>query len=113
VDDEPELLKAVKIRLENNNYVVSTANNGIEGLERAEQKVPDLIILDISMARMDGYTMIHELQQREKTKAIPIIILTAHVEMKELFDVEGIKDYIVKPFEDQDLLLRVSRALKN
>lgn len=112
IDDEPELLEAVKIRLEDNSYVVSTANDGDSGLEKAEQDVPDLIILDISMAQMDGYTMIRELKQNEKTKSIPVIILTAHAVMKDLFELEGIEEYIVKPYEDQDLLLRVSRALK-
>jgi len=112
VDDEPELLKAIEIILERDGYEVIAANDGLEGLARARKEEPDLIILDITMAQMDGYTMLRELKQKETTKSIPVIVVTAHTGMKELFSVEGIKDYIVKPYDTMDLTLRVSRALE-
>ena len=112
IDDEVELLKAIKVRLEGNNYQVITAHNGKEGLERAKEENPDLMIVDVVMAQMDGYTLVRELKQIESTKSIPVIVLTAHAAMKELFEMEGIKDYVIKPYNHLDLLLRISRALK-
>ncbi|MBN1870625.1 MAG: response regulator [Candidatus Omnitrophica bacterium] len=112
VDDEIELVELVKIRLESDGYEVLTANSGLEGLSKAAGEQPDLIILDISMAEMDGYTVIQKLREEPKTKNIPVIILTAYAKMKSLFELEGISDYIVKPFEPKDFLERVGKVLK-
>ena len=112
VDDEVELVELVKIRLEANGYEVIMANSGLEGLSKAASELPDLIILDIAMAEMDGYTVLQKLREEEKTKDIPVIMLTAYAKMQSLFEMEGISDYIVKPFDPQDFLLRVGRVLK-
>lgn len=112
VDDEAELVELVKMRLEANGYAVVTANSGLEGLSRAGAERPDLIILDIGMAEMDGYTMLQKVREKEEIKNTPVIMLTAYSKMKDLFEMEGISDYIVKPFDPQDFLLRVSRVLK-
>lgn len=112
-DDEPQLLELVGQRLKTNNYEVVSARDGVEALEKTAAQNPDLIILDIKMAQMDGYTTLLRLKADEKTKSIPVIILTAYDKMKDLFELEGIADYIVKPFNEQDFLLRVSRALKH
>jgi CheY-like chemotaxis protein len=112
IDDNPDLVNLVKTRLAAGGYDVIGANNGIEGLEKAESEKPDLILLDIKMPQMDGHTMLRNIKRRGEMKDIPVIVLTAYNELKDLFDLEGAKDYIVKPFESQDLLLRVSRALK-
>ena len=112
VDDEIELVELVKIRLETSGYEVITANSGLEGLAKAAGELPDLIVLDIGMAEMDGYSTLQKLKGEEKTKDIPVIMLTAYAKMKSLFEMEGISDYIVKPFDPQDFLLRVGRVLK-
>lgn len=112
VDDDVELAKFIKMRLEANGYETVTAADGVEGLEKAENEKPDLILLDIKMAKLNGYTMFHVLKHKDNTKAIPVVILTAYKYLKSLFDFEDIQDFIVKPFEDQDLLLRIARALK-
>ena len=112
IDDEPDLINVVKTRLEASGYEVISAGNGLEGLKRADQKNPDLILLDIKMAQMDGYTMLRKLKHAKKTESIPVIILTGYAKMKDMFDLEGATDYVVKPFDGQDLLLRISRALK-
>ena len=112
IDDEPDLISVVKTRLEASGYEVISASNGLEGLKRADQKTPDLILLDIKMAQMDGYTTLRKLKHEKKTESIPVIILTGYEKMKDIFDLEGAADYIVKPFDSQDLLLRISRALK-
>ncbi|MCK5083999.1 MAG: response regulator [Candidatus Omnitrophica bacterium] len=112
VDDEEMLNEFIKIRLEDNNYIVGTATDGIEGLVKAEQVRPDLIILDIFMKPMDGYTMLKEVRRNEKIKDTLVIMLTASGKKKEVFEAEGISDYITKPFDSEDFVARVNKVLK-
>lgn len=111
-DDEQQLALAVKIRLESKGYAVVTAVDGRIALDAAKQKTPDLIILDVMMPVMDGYSCLRELNTHFGRGKIPIIILTARERMKDLFELEGIEDYVVKPFDHEDLLLRIERAFK-
>ncbi len=112
VDDEEMLVEFIKIRLEANDYMVETASDGTEGLVKLEQTHPDLIILDIFMKPMDGYTMLKEVRKNKKIKDIPIIILTASGKKREVFEAEGISDYITKPFDSDDFVSRVKKVLK-
>lgn len=111
IDDEVDFMKLIKLRLESNGYEVESAFDGEEGLSKIAQKKPDIILLDVMMPKKDGYTMLHELKSKEELNSIPVIIITAKAYMKDLFGVEGVADYIVKPFDDDDLLLRIKRAL--
>jgi len=111
VDDEPDFVLLLKKRLEANGYDVISAANGDEGVKKVGTDKPNLILLDIMMPEKDGYTMLKELKAREETSSIPVIVVTAKPNMRDLFGVEGIKDYIVKPLDDEDLLLRIKRAL--
>lgn len=112
IDDEVELVELIKIRLEANGYEAVMASSGLEGLSKAASELPDLIVLDIGMAEMDGYTVLQKLKEDEKTKDMPVIMLTAYAKMKGLFEMEGISDYIVKPFDPQEFLSRVDKVLK-
>ena len=111
-DDEQQLALAVKIRLQSKGYQVVTAANGQAALELATQEKPDLIILDVLMPVMDGYSCLRELNTRFGRGKIPVIILTARDRMKDLFELEGIEDYVIKPFDHEDLLVRIERAFK-
>ena len=113
VDDEQQLAMAVKIRLQSRGYQVATANDGQQALAAIEADRPDLVILDVLMPVMDGYSCMREINSRFGRGQIPIIILTARDRMKDLFDLEGIADYVVKPFDHEDLLARIDRALKS
>ena len=112
VDDEEQLCLAVKIRLQSKGYEVFTAPDGKQALELVTQHKPDLIILDILMPIMDGYSFLRELNKRFGRSTFLVMILTARDRMKDLFELEGIEDYIVKPFDHEDLLLRVDRVFK-
>ena len=112
VDDEIELVDLVKIRLEARGYDVVTANSGLEGLSKAAREQPDLIILDIAMAEVDGYSTLQKIRCDETLKETPVIMLTAYAQMKSLFEMEGISDYIVKPFDAHDFVARVENVLK-
>lgn len=112
IDDEPDIVNLVKMRLEANNYQVCTASDGEEGLKKAESEKPDLIILDIMMPKKDGYTFLLEAKKKGLIDNTPVITLTARPKMKELFKPEGVKDYILKPFEAQELLEKINKYLE-
>jgi DNA-binding response OmpR family regulator len=109
IDDEPDLVAVLKVRLETQGYEVDSAGDGFEGLKKVEQSSPDLIILDVLMPRMDGFTFILELKKNDKHKHIPVIVLTAKEMMSDLFKIEGVPDYIVKPFEVDELMAKVKK----
>ena len=111
VDDEVMLVELLKIRLEDNGYDVTSANDGFEGLSKAIEMSPDLIILDINMEGMDGYTMLKEIRRNDHTKNTNVIMLTASGKKRELFEKEGISDYITKPFDTEDFISRVNAVL--
>ena len=111
-DDEQQLALALKIRLQSRGFQVVTASDGRQALELIAQEKPDLVILDVVMPVMDGYFCLREINQRFGRTKIPVIILTARDRMKELFDLEGVEDYVVKPFDHDDLLIRIDRVLK-
>lgn len=111
-DDEQQLALAVKIRLQSKGYQVLTAADGGQALELIAQQHPDLVILDILMPVMDGYTCLREINRRYGRGKIAIVILTARDRMKDLFELEGVEDYIIKPFDHEDLLLRIERVFK-
>jgi DNA-binding response OmpR family regulator len=112
IDDEEQLALAVKIRLQSRGYQVTTATNGRQALELMAQDRPDLVLLDVLMPVMDGYSCLRELNQRFGRGKLPVIVLTARDQLKELFELEGIEDYVIKPFDHEDLLIRIDRVLQ-
>lgn len=112
IDDEPEMVELMKIRLEANKFDVITASEGSEGLEKLRKEKPDLVLLDIMMPNMDGYLFAREVKKDPAIAGVPIIVVTAKPGMKYLFEAEGIKDYMVKPFESKELLDKINKYLK-
>jgi DNA-binding response OmpR family regulator len=114
VDDEEDIIMTLTRRLEANNYEVITARDGAEGLEKTLNEKPDLIISDIMMPQMDGYTFIKKLRAERFAAHIPVIILTAKEKMQDLFLFQGVKDcdYLVKPFEAANLLQKIEQLLE-
>lgn len=114
IDDEVQLLEMVKIRLEANNYAVVTASNGPDGLKKAEEEKPDLILLDILMAGMDGYQTLEKLKGSDQAKAIPVLMLTAKSQIGDVTraDSLGAVDYVVKPFNPPMLMEKIRKALE-
>jgi CheY-like chemotaxis protein len=89
----------MSLRFEKDGYTVLRAYDGDECLEKARAELPDLIIMDVSMPKMDGYSAMKVLKTDKKIRHIPIIILTAKDQMEDIFRMEGIKEYFVKPFD--------------
>lgn len=114
IDDNPMNLMLTSKILENFGYDTAIANSGETGLLLLEQKVPSLILLDISMPEMDGYEVCKRIKQNEQWQNIPIIFLTANNQTEDLvegFNVGGV-DYITKPFKSEELFVRVSAHLE-
>ena len=114
VDDEEDILKVLRFRLEANNYEVLSASDGQEGLNKARSEKPDLIILDLMLPKLDGYKVCRMLKFDENYKAIPIIIFTARAQKKdeELGMEMGADAYIAKPFEPEVLLGKMKELLE-
>lgn len=111
VDDEPRYQRLVQVNLQTDGYEVSTASNGQEAVEKVANNNPDLVLLDIMMPIMDGFTATERVRE---FSTVPIIILTAKGEERDRvrgLDA-GADDYIVKPFSAQELLARVRAVLR-
>jgi DNA-binding response OmpR family regulator len=112
IEDEEKTARFIKKGLEENQYVVELAHNGIEGLHLALQKPFDIIITDIMLPGMDGRTICKEL--RKQKKETPILMLSALSTTDDVvngFDL-GADDYLVKPFEFRELMVRIRSLLK-
>lgn len=117
VDDEPQMLKAIRIRLEANGYEVEAAGDGRQGLKMVKEFKPDLILLDIIMPNMDGNIVAATLRGQEETKNIPIVYLTCLVAEAEEKDLElkmGSKrtQFLAKPFDAEKLLGKIRNILE-
>ena len=112
VEDEPELVKAPELRLKTQKYEVIKAFDGEEGLRKAREEAPDLIILDVMLPKMDGFKVSRMLKFDERYEKIPIIMLTAKSEMedKALGEETGANEYITKPFEWEHLSKKIKDA---
>lgn len=112
VDDDPVLQKMVTPFLVSNGYNVINVADGQSALEAITMNKPDVILLDIQMPRMNGYTFIFEIRNIPEARHIPIIVITAKEGMEDIFKVEGVKDYLTKPVDHQQLLKSIQLALK-
>jgi two-component system, sensor histidine kinase and response regulator len=116
VEDDPNLLVGLKDILELDHYQVLTAENGKQGLEilhREAEMPPDLIVSDIMMPQMDGLEFLRKVRQQDHWVKIPFIFLTAKGEKTDIQygKVLGVDDYLVKPFDAEDLLVAVAAKL--
>jgi DNA-binding NarL/FixJ family response regulator len=114
VDDEPGLRTAVKAYLEDEGFAVTTANDGEEGWATAQEMVPDVIISDLMMPRLDGYGLLKRLRADERLGGTPVIFLTAKGMTADRiagFNA-GADDYIPKPFDPDELVARVQNVVR-
>ena len=113
VDDEPDLVEMLTLRLEANDYQVISASDGQEGLDKARTEKPDLIILDLMLPKIDGYKLCRMLKFDEKYKQIPIVLFTARAQESDIKIGEevGADAYVTKPFEPDILLDKVAELL--
>ena len=113
VDDEQNILEIIRFNLERAGFMVVTAQDGNIALELARSGNPDLIVLDVMLPGLDGYSICRLLQRKPETKRIPIIMLSARSEeLDKILGLEmGADDYITKPFSPRELVTRVNARL--
>lgn len=114
VEDEEDIRQLLVFHLEREGYATLEAGDGKTGLDLARAKLPALILLDVMMPRMDGFTVCKELERDPETSTIPVIMLTARgEEVDRILGLElGADDYVVKPFNARELLLRIKAILR-
>jgi CheY-like chemotaxis protein len=111
IDDDEDYTKMLGLQLESTGYEVVVSNDGEEGFEKALTEKPNLILLDIKMPAMDGFTFVRRLKTNEAVKKIPVVILTGYEGMRDLFRFEGIAGYFVKGSNKAVLLKSIADIL--
>jgi DNA-binding response OmpR family regulator len=112
-DDDEDILELVSFRLERAGYEVVTARDGAAALAAAQERLPDLAVLDVMIPGLNGYEVTQRLRADDATRDIPVILLTARVQEADVnrgFDA-GADDYLRKPFSPQELRARVQAIM--
>jgi len=113
IEDEPEMIDLIRLILGRRGFEVVGAAGGKEGLEKVRQKQPDLVLLDLMMPDMDGWEVYQQMKADEKTKDIPVIVVTAKAQSIDKvlgLHIAKVDDYIAKPFSPQELLNSVDKV---
>ena|SRR3989338_3155476 len=111
IDDEPQFVELITLRLEANQYEVLTASDGQEGVNKALREKPDLIFLDIMMPQKEGFEVLPQLKHHQQTRLIPVIMLTAKADTRSILESKklGATDYLIKPVDSNELLAAIQR----
>jgi two-component system alkaline phosphatase synthesis response regulator PhoP len=114
IEDDEHIIELLRFNVENNGYSVLTATDGHDGLEKAINELPDLILLDLMLPGIDGIDICNKLKNKERTKNIPIMMLTAKGhETDKILGLElGADDYITKPFSVRELMTRIKVVMR-
>jgi CheY-like chemotaxis protein len=115
IDDEPDILRIVSYSLKKWGYEVITATNGQDGLDKIAAEEPNLILLDAGMPVMTGFQMLEELRGNPDWKDIPVIMLTAHSDPRDIDKAHayGILEYVTKPFDPMELREKIANAMSH
>ncbi|MBP6344215.1 MAG: response regulator [Candidatus Omnitrophica bacterium] len=111
VDDEPVARTLAQKRISEQGYKVIMAANGEEALQALSQTRPDMILLDVEMPRMNGYTFVGELAKLNLNPRIPIVVLTAHEELGPIFKRHGVREYLIKPLNIDLVIAKIQGIL--
>jgi len=115
IEDEPEMIDLIRLILGRRGFEVKGANGGVDGLNKIHAEVPDLILLDLMMPDMDGWEVYQQIKADEKTKNIPVIVVTAKAQSIDKvlgLHIAKVDDYIAKPFNPHELLASVEKVLQ-
>ncbi len=113
VDDEPNILLALQFLMKKAGYVVRSAKDGVEALTEIARERPDLVLLDVMMPKLDGFSVCQRIRDTPEWRDVRVIMLTARgrdVERQKGLDI-GADDYITKPFSTKDALDRIAAVL--
>ena len=114
IEDEADMIELFQIILRRKGFRFSAATGGKDGLRMVRELLPDLVLLDLMMLDMDGWEVYQQMKADEKTKNIPVIVVTAKAQSIDKvlgLHIAKVDDYIAKPFSPQDLMNSVERVL--
>ena len=112
VEDDAATVELLRHFLESKGLSVETARDGLDGLEKLRKgTTPDLVVLDVMMPKLDGYSFLRELKQDAKLRTLPVIVLSAREMMRDLFEQEGVKDFVLKPYDPAELYKVIQKYL--
>ena len=115
IEDEPDMIELIRLILSRHGFEVVGANGGVEGARMIREELPDLILLDIMMPDLDGWEVYQQIKADDKTKDIPVIVVTAKAQNIDKvlgLHIAKVDDYISKPFTPDDLLASVTKVLE-
>jgi len=116
VEDDPEMIDLIKLILNRQGFEVLGANGGRKGLELIQSELPDLVLLDLMMPDMDGWSVYQQLKSIPETNQIPVIIITAKSQPIDRvlgLHIAKVDDYICKPFHPQELIESINKVFSN
>ncbi len=111
VDDEPDFLSVIRMRLSTAGYDVICAHHGQDAMDKLKIKCPDVIVSDVIMPVMDGVDLYQEVKKNHETRNIPIIMMTVKEQMRESFRAVGADGFLAKPFEVADLIQMIQGCI--
>ncbi|MGE5251990.1 MAG: response regulator transcription factor [Bacteroidota bacterium] len=114
VEDEEEMIDLIRLILSRRGFEVKGAAGGTEGLRMVREEPPDLVLLDLMMPDMDGWEVYQQMKADERTRNIPVIVVTAraqNIDRVLAMHIARVDDYITKPFSPQELLISVEKVL--
>lgn len=113
VEDEPNMMELLKYRLEEKGYTIITASDGYAALNQVRTAKPDLVILDLMLPKIDGYTICRLLKFNDELRTIPVIILSARATEEDIRRglSLGADAYVTKPYEPEELLKKIAELL--
>ena len=112
VDDEPHIRRLLKARLEYHNFEVHEGEDGESAIRLMKELKPDLAIIDVGMPKMDGYTFVKVFKSRYSMEEVPIVVLTGRSGMQEPFEMEGVRSFITKPCNGDELVGKIRSILR-
>ena len=113
VDDDPVIVRLLEVNFEMEGFQVITAVDGMDGVEKARAELPDIVVSDVMMPKLNGLELCVALKTDESTKSIPVVLLSAKAQVADIragLDA-GADDYVTKPFEPLDLIDRINKLL--
>ena len=113
VDDDQSIQRVLVQTLQLEGYEVATASDGVEALETLEGQLPDVVILDVMMPKLDGLDVLKRMRSDERTQTVPVILLTARSSQEDIWEgwQSGVDYYMTKPFDVEELLRFLSHVL--
>lgn len=113
LEDQEAIAEVIKINLESHGFEVLYGQDGQAGLDIVSQKIPDVIILDVLMPKVDGYQFYKKIKANERTNRIPILVMTVRGAMRDVFEGLGADSFLAKPFLPDDLVDQVKKLLSD